>query len=199
MGRTESTMAPRREAKTGMVKPKTLKEAIIRVLQEAGPGGLTLKQMVQRIQKRKWWDWESDKAGYHSVSSICNYPSYRDIFVHVAPGTWALWALQDDDFTPYVKPMTLKEAIILVLQDAGPEGLKVKEIWQRIKEEDLWERENEKTGPQSVSQTCRKHPDVFIKHSHGVYALKSLQGGEGEGSRCTKTSKWCKEDKRSCQ
>merc|ERR1712176_1516751 len=103
MGRTESTMAPRREAKTGMVKPKTLKEAIIRVLQEAGPGGLTVKQMVQRIKKKKWWDWKNDEAGYNSVSAMCGEPSCREIFVRVAPGTWALWALQDDGFTPYEK------------------------------------------------------------------------------------------------
>ena len=95
-------MAPRRKAKTGMVKPKiTLKEAIIRVLQEAGPGGLTVKEIVQRIKKKKWWDWKNDKA-----------------------------------------------------------------------------------GSTSVSNTCLAAPDTFVKHSHGVYALKSLQGrGEGPSQR----------------
>merc|ERR1712176_527460 len=134
MGR-KSTMAPRRKAKTGMVKPKiTLKEAIIRVLQEAGPGGLTVKELVQRIKKRKWWDWKNDEAGYWSVSKTCRESSNGDTFVHVAPGTYALWALRDDNFTPYEKPkITLKEAIILVLQEAGPGGLAVKEIAQRIK------------------------------------------------------------------
>ena len=170
-------------------KPKTLKEAIIRVLQEAGPGGLTVKEIVQRIKKKKWWDWKNDKQGYVSVLEACRAPSNGDVVVRVAPGVYALWALQDDDFTPYVKPvkpMTLKEAIIHVLEEAGPKGLKCNEIAQRIKEDKLWDWENEKQGPSSVSDACCKHPDVFIKHSRGVYALRSLQEGEEEAEGSSK-------------
>ena len=167
-------------------KPMSLKEAIILVLQEAGPEGLTVREIVERIKEDELWDWENEQSGPGSVSDACCEPSNGDIFVRVAPGTYALWALQDDDFTPYVKPMELKEAIILVLQEAGPGGLTVREIVERIKEDELWDWENEQSGPRSVSATCCNNPDVFVKHSFGVYALRSLQGGEGEGSsqRC---------------
>ena len=171
------------------VKPKTLKECIILVLQEAGPGGLTVRQMVQRIKEKQWWDWKDDKAGYDSVSEACRAPRNRDVFVHVAPGVYALWALQDDGFTPYVKPakpMELKEAIILVLQEAGPGGLTVKELVQRIKKKFSWDWKSDKQGYESVTVACRKHPDVFIKHSPGVYALRSLQGGEEEAEGSSK-------------
>ena len=162
------------------VKPMEVKKAIILVLQEAGPGGLTVRQIVQRMEEKFSWDWKNDEAGYHSVSATCCEPRHRDIFVRVAAGTFSLWSLQDDDFTPYVKPMELKEAIILVLQEAGPGGLTVKQMVQRIKKKRWWDWKNKNSGPQSVSNTCRKHSDIFVMHSPGVYALKSLQRGEGE-------------------
>ena len=167
-------------AKGTFEKPKTLKEAIILVLEEAGPEGLKVKELVQRIKKKKWWDWKDDEAGSNSVSSACCDRRDRDVFVRVAPGTYALRELQDDDFTPHEKPKSLKEAIILVLEEAGPGGLHMKELVQRLKEEELWDWENEKSGSDSVSKTCRLWPDVFIKHSLGVYALRSLQEGEEE-------------------
>ena len=172
------------------LKPWTLKETIINVLQDAGPGGLTLKELVQRIKKNKWWDWENDKSGYYSVASVCRCHTYRDIFAHVASGTWALWDLQDDDFTPYVKPvkpMTLKECIINVLQDAGQGGLTLKEMVQRIKKKFSWDWKNDRQCYYSVSERCYRCGDVFVKHSPGVYALRSLQGGEGEGEKSSKT------------
>ena len=163
----------------------TLKSAVITVLEAAGQKGLTIKEMVQRIKKKFSWDWKDDKTGYNSVAAACCEASYRGVFVRVAPGAYALWSLQDDDFDPNEKPKTLKETIINVLQDAGPEGLHVKELVQRIKKKFSWDWKDDKAGYNSVAAACceASNRGVFVRVASGTYALKSQrpQGGRGRG------------------
>ena len=69
------------------------------------------------------------------------------------------------------------------------------EIVQKIKKKKWWDWKNDKSGYHSVSNTCCKHPDVFVKYSLGVYALRDivvsylylpLQEGEEEAEGSSK-------------
>ena len=164
-------------------KPKiTLGQVVNIVLKEAGPRGLPVPEIVQRSKKAKLWDWDLESNGRISVYSLCR--SSPKVFVKHANGFYALVALQDAGRPePDVKSMPLKEAITIVLKEAGPKGLIAQEIVSKIKKKELCDLGDDEKGFALVSGICQKNsPGVFVKHGPDIYALKSLQEGEGKGS-----------------
>ena len=82
-------------------KPHSIKASIFQVLEEAGPRGLQVAQIVEVTQERGMKDWRGVLTPKCTVSaSCCTDP----VFVRVAPGTFALRALLDEDVVPPRRP-----------------------------------------------------------------------------------------------
>ncbi len=78
-------------------KPHSIKACIFQVLEEAGPAGLQVAQIVDITQERGMKDWRGVLTPKCTVSASCSTDS---VFVRVAPGTFALRALLDDECIP---------------------------------------------------------------------------------------------------
>jgi len=70
-------------------------------MEEAGPEGLQVSQIVQVTQERGMKDWRRVLTPKCTVSASCSTDS---VFVRVAPGTFALRALLDGDKVPATPP-----------------------------------------------------------------------------------------------
>ena len=86
-------------------KPHSIKASIFQVLEEAGPAGLQVSQIVEITQERGMKDWRGVLTPKCTVSASC---STDPVFVRVAPGTFALRALLDKDSIPVVSTVVRK-------------------------------------------------------------------------------------------
>merc|ERR1712157_138775 len=68
-------------------QPTTLKEAIIQLLREYRRA-MTVSELVRILEDKGMWDWSDVKRPSESVRKRCSEST--DIFVKVAPGTYAL-------------------------------------------------------------------------------------------------------------
>ena len=97
----EEDCASTLERDRGKFKPHSIKASIFQVLEEAGPEGLQVSQIVQVTQERGMKDWRRLLTPKCTVSASCSTDS---VFVRVAPGTFALRALLDGDKVPATPP-----------------------------------------------------------------------------------------------
>ncbi|UPR02403.1 HARE-HTH domain-containing protein [Chloropicon primus] len=87
-------------------KPHSIKASIFQVLEEAGPRGLQVAQIVEVTQERGMKDWRGVLTPKCTVSASC---STDPVFVRVAPGTFTLRALLDMSSIPVAKSTTLRK------------------------------------------------------------------------------------------
>ncbi|WZN64597.1 hypothetical protein HKI87_10g61540 [Chloropicon roscoffensis] len=130
---------------------KTLPEAIELVLKEAGPQGLTPRQMVAAITAKKLWDFSPYKHPEKTVRESCyshnlpfNSEPHDQIQMAAARNSNA-WRSYD-----------LAEAIQRVLDAAGPEGLTVREILVALIKKKLWDFSAHKDPIQAVRAACKQ-------------------------------------------
>ena len=70
----------------------------------------------------------------------------------------------------------LKQAIFAVLKDAGPDGLPVNLIIDRLAPKGfVWDAEGSRGAKSSIASTC-SHDGAFLRLSAGVFALRALPG-----------------------
>jgi chromosome segregation and condensation protein ScpB len=177
------------------VKPLTLKEVINSLLEEAGAKGLTLKEMVQLIKERGLWDLKEGRKGYEAVRDACCNSRDRSLFVRVAPGTYVLQSFYDQH-KAYEQPVTLKEAIIELLEEAGADGLTVKEMVDMLEDRGMWDWKDVKRPSESVRKRCSESAGIFIKVTPGTYALQSLFKGKSVVDKELRSKKLAKKTDR---
>ena len=126
---------------------KTLREAIEVVLKEAGPQGLTPRQMVAAITAKKLWDFEGYASPANSVA-VCCY-NHKIHYNRVLPTA---------SMQPATSSKTLREAIEVVLKEAGPQGLTLRQMVAAITAKKLWDFSSYvKTPEEAVRKLCNKH------------------------------------------
>ena len=130
------------------VAAKRLKEAILIVLKDAEPEGLTARQIADAVMERKLWDFE----GYaltpvNSVTSCC-----RNNKIHYKR------VLPTASMQPATSSKTLREAIEVVLKEAGPQGLTPRQMVAAITAKKLWDFSSYKYLPEdAVRKNCYRH------------------------------------------
>ena len=135
---------------------KTLREAIEVVLKDAGPQGLTLRQMVAAITAKKLWDFEGYAYPANSVANCCS-----DNKIHYNR------VIPTASMQPATSSKTLREAIEVVLKDAGPQGLTPRQMVAAITAKKLWDFSSYKHLPEeAVRQSCNKHNLPFNAEPH---------------------------------
>jgi hypothetical protein len=156
-----------------------LRDAIVTVLEEAGAKGLHMKEIAELIKERKLRDWKDVKEPVDSIRNSCH--SNPGTFTKVARGTYAL-------HTTYAKPtMSLREAIVTVLEEAGAKGLHTKEIAELIKERKLRDWKGVKRPIESVRPACINNPGIFVRVARGTYALRSGVNGTNGTRKASKS------------
>ncbi|QDZ22043.1 hypothetical protein A3770_06p45610 [Chloropicon primus] len=165
------------------VRPSPLRDAIYRILQDAG-GSLRAKEIHAKIQAKKLYVFRRRDGSVHTdpkkmrrlVSTAC---LQSPLFVRTAYGLYAIAKeyLNGSNTQVAVRPSPLRDAIYRVLQDAGG-SLHVKEILGRIRAKKLhvFRRKDGSvsTDPKSmrktVSSACTKSP-CFVRTAYGLYAI----------------------------
>jgi len=167
------------------VRPSSLRDAIYRVLQDAGGRGLHTKEILGRIRAKKLYVFRrrdgsvstDDEKMRDCVRSAC---WKSPCFVRTEPGTYAIAteSLNGSNTQVAARPSPLRDAIYRVLQDAGGRGLHTKEILGRIRAKKLYvfrrrdgsvSTDDEKMRD-CVRSACWKSP-CFVCTEPGTYAL----------------------------
>ncbi|UPR01263.1 hypothetical protein HOP50_06g45850 [Chloropicon primus] len=165
------------------VRPSPLRDAIYRVLQDAG-GSLHVKEIFGRIRAKKLYVFKRKDGSVHTdpksmrdtVSSAC---TQSPLFVRTAYGLYAIAKeyLNGSNTQVAVSTSTLRDAIYRVLQDVG-RSLHIKEILARIKAKKLYvfrrmdgsvSTDDEKLQKR-VSAACSRSPR-FVRNALGIYAI----------------------------
>ncbi|QDZ24655.1 hypothetical protein A3770_14p71730 [Chloropicon primus] len=165
------------------VRPSPLRDAIYRVLQDAG-GSLHVKEIFGRIRAKKLYVFKrkdgslstDPKRMRETVSSACRK---SPLFVRTAYGRYAIAKeyLNGSNTQGAVSTSPLRDAIYRVLQDAGG-SLHVKEIFGRIRAKKLYvfKRKDRSvcTDPKRMRKTvrsaCAQSPR-FVRTERGIYAI----------------------------
>ncbi|QDZ19844.1 hypothetical protein A3770_03p23620 [Chloropicon primus] len=166
------------------VSTSPLRDAIYRVLQDAGGRGLHYEEIFGRIRAKKLYVFKRKDGSVHTdpkvmqtrVGTAC---SQSPFFVRTALGTYAIAKepLNGSNTQDAAKPSPLRDAIYRVLQDAGG-SLQVKEIFARIRAKKLhvFRRKDGSVSTDlkrmrdTVSSACRKSP-LFVRTAYGRYAI----------------------------
>ena len=135
------------------VAAKSLREAILIVVKDAGPEGLTAKQIANAVIERKLWELEGcASAPAASVAACCR--NHNIHYNRVRPTA---------SMQPATSSKTLHEAIEVVLKEAGPQGLTLRQMGAAITAKELWDFSSYKHLPEeAVRKSCIKHNLPFI-------------------------------------
>ena len=130
------------------VAAKSLREAVLIVVKDAEPEGLTVRQIVNAVIERKLWDFEGlARTPGDAVTCCCH--RHKIHYKRVLPTA---------SMQPASSSKTLREAIEVVLKEAGPQGLTPRQMVAAITAKKLWDFSSYKYLPEdAVRKNCYRH------------------------------------------